>query len=50
MEYIDYLGALGSLMYLMVCTGPDAAYAIRFLSRFSYNPGIKTLESVKKGI
>jgi hypothetical protein len=48
MMNIDYLGALGSLMYLMVCTRPDIAYAVGFLSRFSHNPGIKHWKALKR--
>ena len=33
-----YSSAVGSLMYTMVCTRPDIAYAIGVVSRFMVNP------------
>ena len=39
MEGIPYRSAIGSLMYLVVCTRPDIATAISSLSRFNANPG-----------
>jgi hypothetical protein len=33
-----YQALIGSLMYLMLCTRPDLAYAVSQLSRFSANP------------
>ena len=33
-----YRSMLGSVMYLMLCTRPDLAYAIGALSKFSANP------------
>lgn len=41
-EYMSnkpYSQAVGSLMYLMVCTRPDLAYSSSLLSRFMSNPG-----------
>ncbi|GJR18120.1 putative RNA-directed DNA polymerase [Tanacetum coccineum] len=41
-EKIDrvlYASAVGSLMYAMVCTRPDLAYAVGVVSRFLSNPG-----------
>ena len=43
-----YQEAVGSLMYLMICTRPDIAFAVSFLSRFSSNPGIKHWQAVKQ--
>jgi hypothetical protein len=37
----DYLGLLGSLMYGMLGTRPDLAFAVGVGSRFSSNPGIE---------
>ena len=39
MERVPYRSAVGSLMYLMVCTRPDIASAIGLVSRFLENPG-----------
>jgi Reverse transcriptase (RNA-dependent DNA polymerase) len=35
----SYQGALGALMYLMLGTRPDLAYAVGTLSRYAANPG-----------
>jgi hypothetical protein len=37
----DYLGGLGSVMYGMLGSRPDLAFAVGMLSRFSSNPGIE---------
>jgi transposase InsO family protein len=42
-----YQSAVGSLMYLMLCTRPDIAYAVSQLSRFSANPTEKHRTAVK---
>ena len=39
MSKVPYFKATGSVIYLMVCTRPDLAYAISTLSRFMINPG-----------
>ncbi|GKC27217.1 hypothetical protein Tco_1034511 [Tanacetum coccineum] len=39
MSKVSYTNAVGSLMYLMVCTRPDIAYAISVVSRYLANPG-----------
>ncbi|GJR57579.1 retrovirus-related pol polyprotein from transposon TNT 1-94 [Tanacetum coccineum] len=36
---VSYANAVGSLMYLMVCTRPDIAYAVNVVSRYLANPG-----------
>nr|GEW41754.1 retrotransposon protein, putative, Ty1-copia subclass [Tanacetum cinerariifolium] len=40
MSKVSYANAMGSLMYLMVCTRPDIAYAISIVSRYLVNPGM----------
>jgi hypothetical protein len=40
----DYLGLLGCLMYGMLGTRPDLAFAVRVGSRFSSKPGNPALE------
>jgi len=39
MPRVLYASAAGSLMYVMVCTRPDLAYALNTVSRFMSNPG-----------
>lgn len=39
MSKIPYASAVGSLMYLMVCTRPDLAHGMSVVSRFMSNPG-----------
>ncbi|CAH9113366.1 unnamed protein product [Cuscuta europaea] len=47
MDRVPYASAVGSLMYAMVCTGPDIAHAVGVVSRFLSNPGKKRWEAVK---
>lgn len=43
-----YQEAIGSLMYLMLCTRPHIAYSISNLSKFSANPTREHWKAVKK--
>jgi hypothetical protein len=47
MEVIPYSSAVGSLMYVMVCTRPDIAHAVGTVSRFLSNPGKDHWKAVK---
>ncbi|GJR25706.1 hypothetical protein Tco_1101938 [Tanacetum coccineum] len=47
MSKVPYANAVGSLMYLMVCTRPDIAYAVSVVSRYLANPGKNHWEAVK---
>jgi len=47
MSRVLYASAVGSLMYAMVCTRPDLAYAVSTVSRFMPNPGKQHREAVK---
>ena len=47
MENVPYSHAIGSVMYLMVSTRPDIAYAVSVLSRYMSNPGLTHWEAVK---
>ena len=47
MALIPYRNAIGSLMYLAVCTRPDIAAAVSSLSRFNRNPGMAHWEGVQ---
>ncbi|GJV97282.1 retrovirus-related pol polyprotein from transposon TNT 1-94 [Tanacetum coccineum] len=44
---VPYANAVGSLMYLMVCTRPYIAYAASVVSRYMANPGKNHWEAVK---
>ncbi|KAL3634979.1 hypothetical protein CASFOL_022033 [Castilleja foliolosa] len=39
MQVLPYANVIGSIMYAMVCTRPDLAFALSILSRFMGNPG-----------
>lgn len=47
MEGVPYASAIGSLMYAMVGTRPDIAYAVGVVSRFMANPGRLHWEAVQ---
>ncbi|RVW26208.1 Retrovirus-related Pol polyprotein from transposon TNT 1-94 [Vitis vinifera] len=47
MRKVLYASIVGSLMYVMVCTRPDIAYAVGVVSRFLSNPGRLHWEAVK---
>ena len=38
MSHVPYASAVGCLMYAMVCTRPDIAHAVGFLSRYMSKP------------
>ena len=42
----DYQSCIGSIMYTMLGTHPDIAYAVGTLSQFSANPGANHLTAV----
>jgi len=39
MSRVPYASVVGSLMYAMVCSRPDLAYAVSIVSRFMSNSG-----------
>ncbi len=43
-----YIKAVGSLMWAMLGTRPDIAFAVQTVSRFSQNPGLAHWEAVKR--
>ena len=47
MMKVPYSLAIGSLMYVMVCTRPDIAHAVRAVSRFMSDSGEQHWEAVK---
>ena len=42
---VPYREAVGSLMFLMVCSRPDIAYSVSRVAKFCDNPGHRTLDS-----
>ncbi|GJW44243.1 hypothetical protein Tco_0073042 [Tanacetum coccineum] len=47
MSKVPYANAVGRLMYLMVCTRPDIAYALSVVSRYLANPSKNHWEAMK---
>ncbi|GJR43097.1 kinase-like domain, phloem protein 2-like protein [Tanacetum coccineum] len=47
MSRIPYASAVGSLMYVMVCTRPDIAHAMSVVSRYMVHPGKEHWNAVK---
>eukprot|EP00253_Pinus_taeda_P032657 PITA_32657 len=48
MSRVPYASVVGSLMYAMVCTGPNIAHAVGVLSRFMSKPGKEHCTVVKR--
>lgn len=48
MASIPYQAAVGSLLYLAVCTRPDIAAAVSNVARFMQNPGPRHWEAIKR--
>lgn len=48
MRKIPYASAVGSLMYVMVCTRTDLAFITGMLRRYLSNPGIDHQKAVKR--
>ena len=47
MKMIPYALAVGSIMYAMLCTRPDVAYALGIVSRYQADPGEDHWKAVK---
>ena len=47
MAKVPYSSAVGSLMYAMICTRRDIAFAVGVVSRYMSNPGKKHWEAMK---
>ncbi|GAA0165602.1 transmembrane signal receptor [Lithospermum erythrorhizon] len=47
MKNVPYSNTIGSVMYLMVSTRPDIAYAVSCLSRYMSNPGMPHWNALK---
>ena len=39
MKTVPYASTVGSLMYVMLCIGPDICYSVGIVSRYQSNPG-----------
>ncbi|XP_068641915.1 secreted RxLR effector protein 161-like [Aristolochia californica] len=48
MKDIPYASAVGSLMYVQVCTRPDIAFAVGMLGQYQSNPGLDHWRALKK--
>uniref|UniRef100_A0A2N9F2G9 Reverse transcriptase Ty1/copia-type domain-containing protein n=1 Tax=Fagus sylvatica TaxID=28930 RepID=A0A2N9F2G9_FAGSY len=48
MARVPYANAIGSLMYVMMCTRPDICYAVGLVSRFQSNPELAHWKAVKR--
>ena len=47
MYCVPYVNAVGSLMYVMVCTRPDISHVVGVVNRYMENPGKEHWQSVK---
>ena len=47
MKNVPYASAIGSIMYAMLCTGPDVCLAISLPGRYQSNPGVDHWTAVK---
>ncbi|KAG8481484.1 hypothetical protein CXB51_026330 [Gossypium anomalum] len=47
MSHVPYSSAVGSLMYVMVCSRPDLSYAVSAVSRYMANPGKEHWKAVQ---
>ncbi|TYK30754.1 gag/pol protein [Cucumis melo var. makuwa] len=47
MRRIPYASAVGSLMYVILCTRPDICYAVGIVSRHQSNPGLDHWTTIK---
>ncbi|XP_062118486.1 secreted RxLR effector protein 161-like [Humulus lupulus] len=47
MDNVPYSNAVGSIMYLMLCTRPDLSYSISVLSKYMANHGLEHWRAMK---
>ena len=47
MAKVPYASTIGSLMYAILCTRPDIAYAVSVTSMYQSNPGLEHWVAVK---
>jgi hypothetical protein len=48
MSKVPYAFAIGSLMYVMLCTRPNICFAVNMVSRYQSNPRLAHWRVVKK--
>ncbi|XP_047326500.1 secreted RxLR effector protein 161-like [Impatiens glandulifera] len=48
MSHVPYASAMGSLMYVMVCTRPDISYSVSVVSNFMSRPSKEHWKAVKR--
>ncbi|XP_075663465.1 secreted RxLR effector protein 161-like [Castanea sativa] len=48
MEGIPYASAVGSLIYVQICTMPDISFAVGMLGKYESNPGLDHWKVAKK--
>ena len=48
MSKVPYSSAIGSLMYVMMCTRTDICYVVGMVSHYQANPGMKHWRAVKR--
>lgn len=48
MKLVPYANAVGSIMYIMICTRPDMAYSMSLESRYIANLGMRHWEALKQ--
>lgn len=48
MFHYPYANTIGKLMYAVVCTRPNIAYAVGYLDRYQSNPGIAHWKAIKR--
>ena len=47
MSVVRYASAIGSIMYVMICTRPDVSFALSVSSRYQSDPGMGHQTTVK---
>jgi hypothetical protein len=50
MKSVPYASAVGSLMYVQVCTHPDLFFVTGMLGRYQKNPNISHRNGIKKAL
>jgi len=48
MSRISHAGAVGSLMYAMLCTRPNICFAVSLVSRYQFDPGLAHWKAIRR--